>query len=837
MFKKVLLCLMLFILSMGIASACDNATDIVLDDNADSIGVSQVVNEDIQIPENDEQICEDDDGDNLSREDDDWICENVSDEAQNPQIEENDISNQGTVQKSKVKTKVTANNPSFYYTQKGQLIGYLKDNDNHAVKNKKVSILLNGKTFMRTTDSSGKFVLKLKLVPNSYNVKIRFMGDSGYYASQYDAMIKVNKLPVSLKTDNYNTYWKSDLFFKAKVTDKLKNKPVSGVKVLFKVYHKNSLCLNHYSTTDRNGIARLNKNFAVGDYEILTYLSSKKLYSFSSLYSKSTLKIKPTAEVACCSFYAQISNDESLSGFRRDSTYGVNVYIQSVKWFGRSAVKQYKTIGSYSFHTIVTSDGWCIGTGGADNADVNRAIENLAGQMVQSNSISLDKIGTIMGYIRSLGIGHFAIKSPYGYYVAAWGNNYEQGKLNPGEYISVPNNPSFFRHGRYSSFGNDPAQIGVKIAATDGFGANRRDITVYHWKAITNRGSTEAHIAVHGANDNGYLVGRSTAYLKDNIFFDGKFFNGDSLPQSTGSMYLGYFNLGKIDYMKVKTTISAPVVNAYPKQFKEFKVRILNKNNNRPIGGIWIKLDIYTGNSFKTYSLKTDSNGVAKYSFKFYEKGYHRIYIYSANRNYYISKYSGFRVNAIKTAVSAPIVDAYVGKFKQFKVKILDKTTKKPIKGVWIKLRLYSGNSFKTYSLKTDSNGVAKYSFKFYEKGYHRIYIYSANKNYDISKYSGFRVNYIKTAVSAPVVKAYQNRSKEFKVTVLNKVSKKPVAGVGIKVDVYTGNTFKTYSLKTDSNGVAKISLKFSEKGYHKIHISSANRSYVISKYSGFGVI
>ena len=636
--KFLILLFLLAVFSIGFASAGENTTDVVCEDNSDPLGISEVpAVENIEAAN--DSVCE-----NIGNSND-LICENISSENSDFQLDSNVLSDTQVVKNNKISTKINANKPSFYYSQNGQLVGYLKDNDNHALKNKKVSILLNGKTFTRVTDKYGKVVLKLNIVPNSYNVKIKFAGDENYSSCQYNTLVNIKKIPISLDTNNYKTYWKSDLFFKAKVCDKLSKKPVSGIKVLFKIYSGNSLYLNYYSTTDRKGIAYLDRNLDVGDYKIRTYVYNKKsIYSLLNSNNEATLKILPTAEVGCCSIHAQLSNDEAIIGFRRDSTYAADLYIESVKWFGRTAVKQYKVTGTYFFHCIVTSDGWSIGTGGADNPDINNAIENLAGSMVQSNCLDFGKIKTIMGYLGDLGIGHFAIKNPHGKYVVAWKDYYHFGQLNPGEYISVPNDPSLFRHGTCSEFSGNPVQIGVKIAASDYYGVNRRDITVFYWKVRTDSGSTKAYISVYATNDNGNWVGMSTAHLKDNIYINGRFFSKDSLSQSTNYDYLGGFDLGKIDYLKIKTVVSAPIVKVYKDRVKEFKVKVLNKNNKLPIRGLWIKIRVNTGKGIKDYSVKTDANGIAKYSFKFPKKGYYRVYIYSPNRNYYISKNSAFRV-------------------------------------------------------------------------------------------------------------------------------------------------------------------------------------------------
>ena len=302
-------------------------------------------------------------------------------------------------------------------------------------------------------------------------------------------------------------------------------------------------------------------------------------------------------------------------------------------------------MGSYSFHTIVTSDGWCIGTGGADNPGVNSAIEKLAGSMVQANYISLAKIKKIMGYIRYLGgIGHFAIKAPSGFYYAAWKNSYHYGKLKPGQYISVPNSRAYFREGSFAKWGKVPSQIGVKIGASDGYGVNRRDITVHHWKAITTYGSTVAHIASYAANDNGKLVGLSTAYLKDNVYYKGKFYSKNSLPQATNAKYLGYHDFGSINYLKIQSNSKAPVLTTSKAKPQDFKVTVKYKSNNKPVKGFYVKINVFTGNKFKIYVVKTDSYGVARLKTGALSVGSHKVYVYSSNRYLLISVKSWIRI-------------------------------------------------------------------------------------------------------------------------------------------------------------------------------------------------
>lgn len=75
-------------------------------------------------------------------------------------------------------------------------------------------------------------------------------------------------------------------------------------------------------------------------------------------------------------------------------------------------------------------------------------------------------------------------------------------------------------------------------------------------------------------------------------------------------------------------------------------------------------------------------------------------------------------------------------------------------------------------------------------------------------------------------------KSDYFKVNVKNKISKKAVSKVKIKIKVYTNKKFKTYSVKTNKKGTAKINTKNLKIGKHKVIISSGNNNYKISAKS-----
>ena len=369
------------------------------------------------------------------------------------------------------------------------------------------------------------------------------------------------------------------------------------MKVKFKVYDSNNKYKTYHATSDEKGIAKLRKNLKAGSYKVVVEISKNK--HLKAKASKATLKIKETAEMGCSSI---INSTEGVIGFRRDATNAKNLHIVKYKLNGIPAVKQYKK-NSYFFHAICAANGWMAGTGGWDNPTINHKIEKLAGKMFKSGKINKSYLRTIQGYERTLGIGHFAIKAPNGKYAVVWASGIKTGKLKAGEYIDVPNARSMFRHGRYAEYNKNPAKAAIKIAATDKFGVNRRDVTAFHWKATTQKGKTKATVHVRAANDNGRLAGRSTGHLKDNIYFKGRFISKNSLPKTPSSKLLGNYSLGNIDNLiKIKTVVKAPDLTTSTNESKIFKVTVKNKKTGKAIKGLVLKAEI----DGRTYTIKTD---------------------------------------------------------------------------------------------------------------------------------------------------------------------------------------------------------------------------------------
>ena len=591
--KRILfLIIILFFLSAGIVSASENIT---LQNHSSGLSSNVVINE-----------------------------ESINNESS--QIAK-DIPN-------KQNTKIETKNLTVYYMENYELTGYIKTTNNQPVANKKVSVSINNTTYNKFSDGTGKVVLKLNLMPGTYNASFNFDGDDNYNASCSKSIVKVKKSVLTITAKNYRTYFESGFYFKTHIINKITKNPVKNVKVVFKVFTSSKKYKKYYATTDTNGIAKLKKNFKVGLYNVTVQIKKNKYIKANK--AKSTLTIKETGEMGCSSLYVQVSNTEAVAGFRRDATNAKTLHIVKYKLNGKAAIKQYKT-NSYFFHSLTTADGWMAGTGGWDNPKINHAIEKLVGKMVKSGKIKKSYLKKIQGYEKSLKIGHFSIKAPNGKYALVWGSGIVTGKLKPGEYIDVPNARSMFRHGSWEKFGTNPAKAAIKIAATDSFGVNRRDATAFHWKATTADGKTTSSLKVYAANDDGRLAGRSTAHLKDHVIFNGKFFSKNKLPKTPSSLLVGVNNFGSIDKLiKMQTTVKAPKLTKNINESGTFNISVKNKKTKQPIKNLKIKVKI----NKKVYSVKTDSKGVAHFKTNSLMVGKYDVLIYTDNIKYFINSKS-----------------------------------------------------------------------------------------------------------------------------------------------------------------------------------------------------
>ncbi|MBR5504478.1 MAG: hypothetical protein IKV87_08580 [Methanobrevibacter sp.] len=202
-----------------------------------------------------------------------------------------------------------------------------------------------------------------------------------------------------------------------------------------------------------------------------------------------------------------------------------------------------------------------------------------------------------------------------------------------------------------------------------------------------------------------------------------------------------------------------------------------------------------------------------------------------------ISSITTLTINKAHIEVTAPKYNVQYDSGAKYNIKLINSKTKKPLTGMKVTLKVYTGKTFKTYTAYADKKGIASFkNLSTSNVGKHKVSI-SIDKNYNLNKKEfTIQVSKAKTDVKISKTSFKYKKSDYLKISLKNNVTKASVKNLQVKVKIFTGKKSKTYNLKTDKNGMVKINTKGLSKGSHKIQISSNSKLYLLSKTTSIKV-
>ena len=162
-------------------------------------------------------------------------------------------------------------------------------------------------------------------------------------------------------------------------------------------------------------------------------------------------------------------------------------------------------------------------------------------------------------------------------------------------------------------------------------------------------------------------------------------------------------------------------------------------------------------------------------------------------------------------------------------VTVTDKTTNKPVSDIDLEFWIDTLKPVKTIveSKTKTKNGKATFDTAKVKVGKFTLNVLS-RESVDYFYNGQITIKKSPTTVKAPNVVAKVKKSKIFKITVTNKITKDPVKKIALKVKIGK----KTYTLKTDKNGVAKFNTNKLKVGTYNVKITTKNNNYQISAKS-----
>ena len=255
-------------------------------------------------------------------------------------------------------------------------------------------------------------------------------------------------------------------------------------------------------------------------------------------------------------------------------------------------------------------------------------------------------------------------------------------------------------------------------------------------------------------------------------------------------------------------------------------IKVTDKSTGKPVAGAIVLVQI-DGDSKKTYLFQTNNKGTFSFAASL-TVGKHKLVISTADTRYKGSTVTKtITVKKASATIKAPKVTDYYKGVKYLTVKLTNSKTKKAIYDAKLNIKIYvTNNKYYNYNGNTGSNGQIKLLLNTLKPGTYKVEVAGANSKAFTAKKVTSKI-VIKKAPTKLIPKkltAKKGAKKYFKVTVKNKKTKKVIAGVKVKIKVYTGKKAKTYTAKTNSKGIAQICTNKLKVGTHKVVVTSANK-------------
>lgn len=189
---------------------------------------------------------------------------------------------------SKSKTQLYASNVISTYNAKKFITVTLKDENGKLLSNEKISIKINGKIKIVSTNNNGQAKLSTKgLIPKKYDALITFDGNGNYSKSTKTVKVKINKakprIVAKKKTFKINKKTKK---YTIRILDNNK-KAIKKVKVYLKIKGK-----TYKAKTNSKGKAvfKIKKLFKKGKFSVRIKFKGNKCYK--SITKKTEITIK-----------------------------------------------------------------------------------------------------------------------------------------------------------------------------------------------------------------------------------------------------------------------------------------------------------------------------------------------------------------------------------------------------------------------------------------------------------------------------------------------------------------------------------------------------------------
>ena len=168
-------------------------------------------------------------------------------------------------------------------------------------------------------------------------------------------------------------------------------------------------------------------------------------------------------------------------------------------------------------------------------------------------------------------------------------------------------------------------------------------------------------------------------------------------------------------------------------------ITLVDSKNNKGIANMRLTLKVYTGKKYKTAYVTTNSKGVASYKTKDLGAGSHKIIVSGTHCGYKFNKFESTITVVKQTPLKFKLQKRTNGKSGSLlSYLVFNKNTNKGINGVKMKVLIYTGKKYKTYTLTTKKiksnkktyNGAIGFATNSFSAGKHKVVFMPENIKY-----------------------------------------------------------------------------------------------------------
>ena len=286
-----------------------------------------------------------------------------------------------------------------------------------------------------------------------------------------------------------------------------------------------------------------------------------------------------------------------------------------------------------------------------------------------------------------------------------------------------------------------------------------------------------------------------------------------------------------IEPAPVKLTVT--VASTYYYNSGNVAVVVVTDEDGKRVPNAIILLQVYTGKTSQAFIFQANENGKAYINYAPASVGEHTLVFSSADTRYTADAVTKtVTVLKAKAKITAPKVAAFYKDGKYLTIKVTNAKNNKAIYGAKVNIKVFiSSNSYYNYNGQTGLDGQIRISLDTYNPGTYRVVISPGeSKNFTASQITTqFTIVKAKAKLVPYALTAKKGQNVNFIVKVKNKKTNNPIAGVKIKIKLYIGKTVKTYIVKTNLAGKAKLNVKSLGVGTYKAIVTSNNK-YVVAQ-------